>query len=179
MRVTFWDFDGVLADSEPVVAELAGRYPATPYWKWWHDPATSTAAALMTSPLVETWELVASTPGRHAILTARCRAAVMAWLAKHGSDTTLAPGIRRIEHVFSTSRAEQKHIPASVKKALFIERFARANPDAELHFYDDSSRNLWTACARVPELIGWKVVTGRPCEITAFNSVLEVRRKFL
>jgi FMN phosphatase YigB (HAD superfamily) len=152
-RVNFWDFDGVLADSEPVVAWFASRFPEVEGWKWWHEPETSTLAALETPPIFTTWEALAQLPGRHFVLTARCKPAVEAWLELH-REGPLRSEIELLEGVFSTSSEAAKHIPAAVKKARFIARFIADEDPSEVHFFDDSLANLATS-ARIPRVRCW------------------------
>lgn len=174
-RLNIWDFDGVLADSEPVVSRLASRFPSVPYWKWWHDPRTSTEAALRTPPIGSTWELLDRLDGRHIILTARCRPAVVEWLVSNGRDPLLAGKIQKIEQVHSTSSTAEKDIPASVKKARFIGDLLLREDDIDIHFFDDSIANLHAVARTSPSVRLWEVVApgeGTPSTIRTLGGPL-------
>ena len=136
-RLNFWDFDDTLAHSNVAVDAMKEQHPDIATWKFWHDPAVSTVAALNTEPIDSMWAELAATPGEHRILTARNVDAVNAWIDKH-RDTI--PEIALLSKVQSTSVESQKHIPAPVKKATEIASHVAAGRD--VHLYDDNHDNL-------------------------------------
>ena len=143
-RINLFDFDEVLAHSCAAVEALKASRPEVASWRWWHDEALSTEAALITEAIEEMWDFIATLDGEHWILTARNGAAVEAWLAAHGRRDVFV-------NVISTSREETKDTPAAIKKTWTINEVLATG--AEVHFYDDAYANIAAAKAHCPGVI--------------------------
>lgn len=158
--LTLWDFDDTLANSYDAVKSLSAQNPEVEGWKWWHIAELSTAAAMLTAPIVDAWKRLAEMPGEHAILTGRNGEATEAWLAAHADCPVIGDAVKKITKVVSTSHNGDVNVPrrsTADKKADYVASIA-ANY-AEITFYDDSAANVKAVAAAAANVKAVKVGT--------------------
>lgn len=159
-RLNVWDFDDTLVASHVVNARLEAEFPEIPHWKWSHDPEVSVPAALLAEPIPGAWDILRAQPGVKLVLTGRCAEAVEAWFDQWGDEPGYRGPIRAFVDIVSTSSKSAHKVQTAPAKAAYIASLCNI---AEIHVYDDSTRNMTAiqaACpaARTHLMRGGKVV---------------------
>lgn len=138
-RLNIWDFDNTLAWSERVADAYSLEHPNVEGWRLWHDPDLSSELVLEAMPVLDMWQRVASTPGTHWVLSGRTLDALELWMTLWQGHPQLGPLVDSIVRVASTS-LNAPTPDTHLRKVQWISQEAVGFD--EVHFYDDTYRNI-------------------------------------